>query len=268
MTSSIDKVDPYKLYPYGSFGLGLNRVSGRVRVDPRIIPGQRTGIILTLGQSNISNSVNGFYQSHTPANSTVHNLNFIDGGVYQAKDALLGTHGTGSNTATRLANQLIVNNKYDRVIVAPIGFSASGSGDWAVGGSLNHRISVLARRLAALNYTPNFIIWHQGEADAAASTPRATTAANIQSMIDTFRNNGITCPILICLASWYDSIHQSNADTRGAQTDVVNPGLNVFQGADTDSLDASNRYDNIHFTTAGSVAFSTLLYNIIGPMVP
>lgn len=269
MTSPLDRPDPFKLYPYGSFGVGMASASGRVQVDPRLVPGQKTGVIVTLGQSNISNSVGGTYQSHTPASTMVHNLNIIDGGVYQAKDALLGCHGTGSNTASRLGTALIQNNKYARVILAPIGFSASTSGNWAAGGDLNHRIGVLARRLAVHSYMPNFIIWHQGEADAAAGTPRATTAANIQSMIATFRGFGINCPVLVCLASYTSAASPSNANTRGAQTDVLNAGANIFQGADTDTLGSSNRNsDDLHFNATGSAAFSTMLYNIMVPMIP
>lgn len=267
LSSIVSAPDPFRLTPYASFGIGYDAGPGKQPVDPRLIQGQKTGIALSGGQSNISNSVGGFFQTHTPASNMVENLSIIDGGVYKARDALLGCHGTGSNTMTRLGTALIQNGKYDRVILAPIGFSGSGSGDWAVGGSLNHRIAVLARRLAVLGYVPDFIVWHQGEADAGAQATQAVTAANLQSMINTFRANGITCPIYICKVSWTGSTSQSYAPTRAAQGQVVNPAANVFAGADTDTLGADQRYDDLHFTTSGSGAFSTLLYNIIAPTI-
>lgn len=237
-------------------------------VDPRLDTSQRTLIVATSGQSNISNSVGGYFQSHVPSSNMVENLNFIDGAVYKAKDALLGCHGSGSNTLTRLGNQLINNGKCDRFMGAPIGFSGSHSADWKVGGVLNHRIAVLARRLAALDYELDFVIHHQGEADAGSGTPQATTAANLQSMIDTYRSNGIDCPILICKTSWTSSATPSNAATRAAQAQVVNPAANVFAGADTDTLGSDKRYDDLHFNVAGSVDFATMLYNIMAPMIP
>lgn len=268
MTSFLDRDDPFAVKPYLMFGTGYSSVGDRVQVNPRLVTGQKTLNIATAGQSNICNSVDGVYQLHAPAVSGVENLNILDGGVYQAKNALLGCHGTGSNTASRLATAIIQNSKAARVILAPIGFSATGSGDWAVGGSMNHRIGVLARRYAALGYTPDFVIWHQGEADAGAGTPRATTAANLQSMIATFRAFGMNCPILICKASWTSSAAPSNADTRGAQTDVLNSGANVFAGADTDTILSTGRNsDDIHFNSAGSTIFRDLLYAIIAPMI-
>lgn len=267
-SSIITAADPYKLLPYGSFGIGFDEAPGRQQVNPRLTPSQRTLIIATLGQSNISNSVGGYFQKHTPASNMVENLNFIDGGVYKAKDALLGCHGNGSNTATRLGTALIQNGKCDRAIIAPIGFSSSGSADWKIGGILNHRIPVLAKRFAELGYTPDFVIHHQGESDAGSGTAQAVSASNYQSMIDTFRANGINCPILICTASWTSSASPSYAPTRAAQAQVVNNAAKVFAGPDTDTLGGDKRYDGVHFNDVGSADFSTMLYNIIAPMIP
>lgn len=265
--STIDKKDPFHLDAYQEFGIGFDSAGNRSLVDPRKVAGQKTVTIVTLGQSNISNSVAGVYQSASPNIGNIHNFNFIDGGMYEAKDALLGCHGTGLNTAMYLAEKMRGTGVADRVILAPMGFSASSSGDWASGGILNHRIGVMARRMAVLGYGPDIIIWHQGEADAGV-TPQSVMQANLQSMIDTCRSVGFSCPIIICKASYRSPANPSDAATRAAQAAVVNTAAKVYAGADTDTLGAEYRYDNgPHFNLAGSWVFADLLLPIVNGLL-
>lgn len=272
MTSPMDRADPYKLRPYGSFGIGLGAASGRARRDPRITPGQSTGVIASLGQSLICNSCldspANVFQLDTTASPLVHNLNIIDGGVYRAKDALLGCHGTGRNVITKLGDLLIAAGKYQRVILAPIGFSASHSANWAAGGDLNHRIAVLIARLAAVNLPLSGVLWQQGSANAAAGTSQAATEADLQSVIATFRNLGITCPIFISKESWQSSALPSNAPTRAAQAAVVNPGLGIYAAGDSDTMTAGQRYDDLHLNYSGRDALAALHYAAMVPILP
>jgi hypothetical protein len=269
MFSAPSNDDFLELYQMQSFGIGQDFLDDRTLISPRLNPAERTGIIVTIGQSLICNSVQYPFGVYSPTNGAkVQNFNFITGGVYTAKDDLLGCHGQGANIAVWLGDALINNNIYDRVILAPIGFSSTGSGQWAVGGDMNHRIPVLARRLSQKGYVPNFVLWQQGTADAAAGTAQAVTQANIQSMIDTFRANGIICPILISKESYQSPAIPSVTATRAAQAAVVNPAAKVYAGADADTLDATKRFDGLHFNYAGAAAWASLELTAIQAVPP
>lgn len=256
--------DGLDLFPWLTFGIGQDSLADRTVLDPRLVPGERTFILVTIGQSLICNSVQWPTGTYTPTNgANVQNFNFITGGLYSAKDDLLGCHGQGANAALWIADALLNTGNYDRIILAPIGFSSTGSGQWAVGGNMNHRIPVLAKRLVAAGYTPTAVLWQQGTADASAGASQAVTQANLQSMIDTFRANGITVPMLIAKESFVDAAHPSNSTTRAAQAAVVNPSANVFAGPDCDLIPASERFDGLHFSYTGAAHYATLAKDAI-----
>lgn len=251
--------DGLELYPWLYFGIGQDAIADRVLLDPRLNPSERTFILVTIGQSLICNSVQWPTGTYTPTNGNkVQNFNFIDGGLYTARDDLLGCHGQGANPALWVADWLIDNNKADRVICVPIGFSSTGSGQWSASGNMNHRIPVLAKRLRIAGYTPTAILWQQGTADASAGASTAVTRANLQSMIDTFRASGISSPILIAKESYYDPDHTSVAATRAAQAAVVNSAAGVYAGPDCDLIPASERFDNLHFGYTGAAHYAQL----------
>jgi len=263
--------DPYTLIPWDIYGVGYGesyaQYASLTQVSPRLVSGESTLVIVTIGQSNISNSVDWTTNGqHIPANAKVENLNFINGAVYRAGPRMLGCHGAGANMASWLGDLLINNGVCQRVIFAPIGMSSSGSGQWAAGGNLNHRIGVVARRLSAVGLVPDIVLHHQGEAEGP--WPENAIVANYQSMIDTFRTVGVLCPILICKTSWISGAVQSDPETRAAQAAVVNPAAGVYAGADTDTLGLAYRMtDEIHFNVSGAAAFAQLAYDALIPLL-
>lgn len=256
--------DPYRLFPIPVIadGIGATNIPGRIRVSPRIQRDEKTLIIATIGQSNIANSVEWQTQGkHAPSNADkVQNFNFINGGLYLAQDALMGCHGDGANMATWLGDFLVDRDLCSRAIFAPIAVSSSHSSQWAIGGDCNHRIHVLARRFLSVGYRPDFIIWHQGEADSGCATE--VTRTNMQSMVDTVRAVGFSCPMFICQTSWTEDGRLHDAP-RAAQRAIVDNNNGIYLGADTDVLGSEYRPDNQHFSREGAAVFAEAMFEKI-----
>ena len=120
-------------------------------------------VIVTLGQSNAANHGQGLY---TPKHR-VDNFNLYDGKCYKAVEPLLGPSGQGGNFATRLADMLIERQLADRVVIAPIAMGGTTVEQWADEGLFNRRIAASIRRLYDAGLSSDYILWHQGEGNAA-----------------------------------------------------------------------------------------------------
>ena len=145
-------VDPY-LAPH-PFRLSTDS-SGRIRVHPTVVSGERTAVIIVAGQSNAGCHDDS---THIPTRaSEVQNFNIFDGGLYHWDNPVLGcTSGTGSGNdgsswMGRLGDEIIASGWFGRVIFVPIAVLGTSCADWARG---NHksRIKVAAGRLNAVAY--------------------------------------------------------------------------------------------------------------------
>lgn len=246
--------DPLRLISSGLPAPGYYQIDTKVLVDPRLVASQRTGVIVTLGNSMITNHVEGTYS----CTGQVDNLSLDNGGVYKAVEPLLGasltlTPGRPSNYAMHLADKLIAAKRFDRIIIAPIGIGGTLIADWRTGGVANHRIGVLSKRLAGQGHTAAAVLLHVGENDHGVA--QATAADGIQSIIDTFRAHSIASPLLVARASYNTGV--TNGAIRSAQVSVLN-GTDVFPGPDLDVLGSSYRVDNLHFNQAGAHAAAEL----------
>lgn len=227
---------------------------GRQLANPRSLASP--AVFVVLGQSLTS----GHDQTdYTPANSNaVFQLNVYDGGLYRAVDPLLGGEGTGGSYSTRLADKWVADGKYQSVVLVPIAVGGTTVAMWAPGGQLNHKIGVAARRLAALALSCSGVIWTQGEQDAFNGLSQASYAASLAGVISTFRVSGIAAPFFVALETWINGSQPAGAAAiRAAQAAVVD-NVGVFQAGDTDTLGNSFRYDNTHWTAAGSDAAANL----------
>lgn len=230
---------------------GFFDLTGKVPVaDPRLVPGERTAVILVAGQSNGANSLPALY---TPTHTRVHNVCIQDGRMYEAADPLLGCEYAGGCFATRLGDMLIEAGMYDRVILVPISIYGTSIEQWV--GPLLHRFGVAASRVKALGHTVTHILWHQGESDNVLATPRALYLARARQMIAFCRAVGLTAPFIFARASTLTgTVSSAEAEVRGAQTDVLDPALGIFPGPDTDQLGAAYRVGGVHFNVAGGTA--------------
>lgn len=241
--------EPFSFFDYPT---ASNNALGRVARSSRLVDPSRTAIIVGVGQSIIAASENANY---VPVNSGVDNLNIFDGGIYAAKDPLLGT-GTYSLAGcwlSRQADKLITGGDYDRVIIIPVARGSSTVQDWKPGGLMFPNLLAAHRRLASLGLIATAHQWVQGQADIGISQADYQTA--LQAVINGPKLFGFDAPWLIGKDTYNGAV--SNANIRAALAAVVN-NVNVFAGADTDSLTGANRFDGVHYSATGANAAAEL----------
>lgn len=263
MRSTTSRPDPY-IFPEWAAGNppgGNNRPAGKAIRNPRINAGENTGVFIVAGQSNASNYTMG--AAYTQANpSKIDVLNIYDGGVYAATEPVLGCETYGSdqtrgNIFVQVADQLISAGVFQRVILIPIAIGGTPVNLWTT--PFGDRLMVAFRRAQAVGLTVTGVLWMQGEADPGNT--QAVYQADLASVIAKPRAQGFAAPWFIGRCTYFTGT--TSAAVRAAQTAIVN-NVDIFAGADTDTLTAAYRYDNGHFnSTTGAAAAATLWKNAI-----
>lgn len=262
----VSMTDPYLLPDYISslVNTGYRDTKGRAYRPLTINPAERTGIFLTDGQSN---NINILPSPNIPTNaSKIDNFNIYDGAAYDlASSRLLGTQDAGSGAIiTSVADLLITNNKFDRIILVPMGLSGTPMAEWANGGVLRDRIPVAMRRLASRGITPAtagvyFVrVTQQGEADKSLGTPQATYQTQYGQTVTNATAAGFIGRMFICQETW--SLGTTSSAIRAAQAAVVD-NVTVFSGGDLDAITNSGRFDTTHFNDAGGASAASIIYN-------
>lgn len=269
----------------------MNRASSGVRIDPFVLPvipitpygptnynttgltpratqatssAIRNLVIIGAGQSNMSDTAPTAYTASNPTKLDQFNVN--DGTVYPAIEPLLGTTQfpgvTIGNPIYRLADQLITNNKFDRIILVPLAIGATSVAVWETG-ICKDRIAVALRRLAARGIASGtnvtvIVLWGQGENDGATSQSAYTNSLNA---VIANGNAGGTIDRWFIAKQSFDGTTTHSA-IQNAQAAVL--GGNVKAGADADALTGTacggvacrNATDLIHWTDAGSAYYA------------
>lgn len=234
-------------------------LTGKVTSNPRLIPVERTFVGILAGQSNISN---WGVTRYTPAHlSKIDNINIVDGGCYQGKDPALGATGVDGSWLFRFADKLIAAGTFDRVMLVPIGVGGTKIEQWLPSALLGQHLPVAFRRCAGLGLNVNAVLWQQGESNP--STSSADYQALFASMITPLRAAGYSAPWFVGKSTWLPGSGVS-AGVRAACAAVVD-GVNIFAGADTDTLTTGYRQPDPspHFNDAGSNAAADLWVSAI-----
>jgi hypothetical protein len=230
-------------------------LSDRVEV-PRGDIGDRTAVIVFIGQSLSVNSV--LPTGYVPLNANIDQLNIWDGKFYKAKDPLLGVNGTGGSWLLRMADKLINDGVYDRVIMVPMGVGNTRVGQWSdptLEPYLFNRINTVGLRMRDAGLPCTAVMWGQGESDTKANTSQASYAANLQKVIAEFNRAIPGCPVLVAKEAYYYG--NTNAGILAAQASVVNNST-VFAGENVELIGSSGRYDNTHLNAVGAEQRATL----------
>ncbi|MDI1263872.1 MAG: hypothetical protein PS018_11505 [bacterium] len=243
--------------------------TGRQRRSQVINPAQRTGILFGVGQSFYSSVMPTLV---VPANAAnIDNANVHDGGFYDIVGPLLGTTyalslaptlGPG-NALVLLADMLIANGKFDRVIIYSLSIGntnmeSHGNDD----GLYADRFPVAMRRLASRGIvpgTPNLtmmMILSDGTRDYVDGTSQAVFAAAGTKFLSKVFATGFDGKVMICHESLAG---QTSNAIRSAQTSLIN-GVNTYYGGDIDST-AITRTDGTHPDNAGGLVMATANYN-------
>jgi len=255
--------DPFFIYPYelNAFNPPFKDTTGYTSTSCALVGGETTAVIIFAGQSNANNTVNS---SYTVTQSRNHQMNIFDGLCYQSKGIMLGVGGSAfpptgySSVIAVLADKLISDAHYQRVIAVPIAVDGASSADWStpkIAPYIFNSIAVAARRLAAQGLTATHVQWMQGETDCLNGVSQSTYAANLNLIIAGFRNAGISAPFLVNEESWFNG----STCTAIQNAQVAASGTNVFPAANLDSIGAGSRWDNTHFTSAGAATAAGLM---------
>ncbi|MGJ5138979.1 sialate O-acetylesterase [Bradyrhizobium oligotrophicum] len=235
------------------------------------IPREGLVVLLTAGQSNISNTgapdpSGKLYQPR----HRFYNFDRFDGRCYVARNPLLGTTGDGENVATRLGDELIDRGLAKTVVIAPAAIGGTYLEEWRARGG--KYFEVLLSTLAGLREAglePSAVLWHQGESNAFAfSTNGAEDGTQLQvtakmkeagrlsylrndlEIIAGLRAADVTAPIFVAQATLCGSV--PDEIIRSAQAAVPNPATGVYPGPDTDQIGLPLRHDRCHMSHAGT----------------
>ena len=222
-------------------------------------------VIVTLGQSNAANHGQGLY---TPKHR-VDNFNLYDGKCYKAVEPLLGPSGQGGNFATRLADMLIERRIADRVVLAPIAMGGTTVEQWANEGLFNRRIAASIRRLYDAGLSPDYILWHQGEGNAAnGDSGGRQYRKNLLEVVASFRAYSIDAPFFVALATRCAVTPHPNAvNVRDGQRTAAIGQLGIFVGPDTDLIGPEHRYDACHMSESGLMLHASAWADILQDFV-
>lgn len=260
------KPDPYILRAPGSaVDLQLGTAARSLRLDA-IDTAVKTLILISAGQSLRANCCGTQY---TPTNaSKIDNFNVNDGAAYDCSGPLLGcTNGsTGpGNIMPRVADLLITNNRFARVIIAPLAIGGSAISEWQDGGAYADRVPVAMRRLAARGITPDVtgvtfcIEWGQGETDGLNGTSQAAYTASFNSFLAKAIAGGFSGRVFVAHESYY--VGTTYSAITNAQAAVVD-SVTVFAGGNLDTIPSGSRAaDNLHLNDTGAASAATLIYN-------
>lgn len=232
-------------------------LSDRVEVALGAID-SRTAVIVFIGQSLSVNSVKWAY---TPVNANIDQLNIWDGKLYKAKDPLLGINGGEAGGGTwllRMADKLISDGYYDRVIIVPMAVGNTNVGQWSdpnIAPYLFKRINTVGLRMRDAGLPCTAIMWGQGESDTRDGTSQASYAARLQKVINEFNRAIPGCPMLVAQESYIYGT--TSPAILAAQASVVN-NTTVFAGENVELIGPSGRYDNTHLNDAGADQRATL----------
>lgn len=254
------------------YGWNFNKYNYTV-VNPRLVAGEKTGVILVAGESIASNSSPTQY---TVTNTKVEMLNIYDGAIYACKDPMFSTTqgGAAVHSGTLIASPMTLYadfqrglNTFSRIIIINISVGGSNCAQWAAGGIFNQRFNVAKARCDQLGLPITCTLWQQGYNDAfpgfaSDSTAQVNYITNLQSVIDSI--NAITGNAKIFIAKQGNIPGYNDGDSSGATVKAIqqnridsNPA-NCLLGADTDAVpyDVSNRYDGLHLTQTGASAWA------------
>lgn len=261
------RVQPYSLPDPGriyteQFNLAKDvnaNTSGKSARSITINPAEKTLVLIAAGQSLATNNVSTTF---TPVNgSKLDNFAWYDGSLYNAVTPSLGVTGTLANFNLAVADGVITNGKFDRVIVVPTavpGVSIANYVDQILQGGAEtaqyaRMIESAVLKLASQGVTPQtpgvkFLIkWNQGESDTQQSTSQADYTARFNRLM-TMCGPLTGAKWMVAKETRY--IGNNSAAVQAAQVGLVN-NVNIFAGEDMDSIGAGGRTDDTHLNATG-----------------
>lgn len=207
-------------------------------------------MMLALGQSNAGNHG----EPSADANQ-VPTTFFFEGKCYRTTGPAPGATGTGGNIWTQLAPDL-AQSIGRPVVVAVLAVESTRIRDWTEPGVLRDTLERTLANQRQHDFSPDIVLWQQGEADARAGTTRVKYQKQFELLITQLRKGGITAPVLAALST--RCRNTEDEQIRKALLAVSQHNSSVLIGPDTDGLRGQHRIDDCHFAASGLVVAAEL----------
>jgi hypothetical protein len=223
----------------------LLRYPGKIEI---VCPAQdkSTAVLLLIGQSNAANYQGQRYES--PDDRVV---NFSEGHCFRAASPLLGADGRLGETWTLLGNRLVQGGLFRTVILIPAAVGGSNVHRWAAGGDMN-AMMVSVMRAAKPRYGITGVLLDQGATDSALRTSEERYRSDLQSLIQTVRDEGVAAPFFITRCSFGGRNWLPDNPVARAQASLADSRKSIFDGPNTDrDVTPLDRYDDYHFGASG-----------------
>jgi hypothetical protein len=219
-----------------------------------------------MGQSNNESEAPSAYTATNA--SAIDDFNAYDGAIYAAAEPHLGTNYNSTGLGLmdyRVADTLITNNKFDRVILVPMAIGGTNILQWSNGGVIQNLPCTAMARLAARSITPattnvTFAVdWGQGEAEVSLSTSQSTYQTALTQIATNLSSCGFSGRMFVNTETWGGgSTYAPVQAAQGAIAGTTAGNVAIKAGANLDSLNNSNRVDTTHFNDTGSAAGAAL----------
>src|SRR5262249_54017845 len=160
-----------------------------------------------------------------------------------------GADGSGQAFIFPLADYLASAANRTALIV-PIAISGTAIEEWVPG--IGHhwpRFTTAIADLTQLGLRPDYVLWHQGEANASwdkeqnpgaqptlQDATRLSYMRNFLSIVSGLRDLGVAAPVFLARATICGASYGA-PDVQAAQVALANSVWKIYRGADTDSLD-------------------------------
>jgi hypothetical protein len=209
----------------------------------------------------------------SPTNgSKLDNFAWYDGRNWVAANALVGTSwngsvGTSHNFNFKVADGIITNGKFDRVIIVPVAMSGTSVYQWVTDwigepGGYYRMIQAAAKKLAAQGVRPGtpgvkFLLkWNQGESDTQQATTQAAYTSDFNKLMALCAIDLPGVPWMVAKETRYLGVN--SGAVQAAQLALVN-GTTVFAGENMDSIGSSGRVgDDTHLNATGGNLAATM----------
>lgn len=220
-----------------------------------VLTGSKTAVLVTFGQSLSSNTA----EVRMTARRDVVNLDPFDMTCYKAVDPLLGASNEGGSHWIPMAEKLIEQKLFDRVVIVPIGVGGTYINSWAPGGYLHRRMTLALSRLIKAGIHPTAFLWQHGEAEAAlVGYPGEIWANSLADIVRSLRALGSNAPVYVAQSTICGPTVVNNPAIEQAQRDVVHMLPGLHPGPDTDTITVDQRYDKCHYSADGQIKAAEL----------
>ena len=220
-------------------------------------PSKNTGVFLTYGQSNSSNSGEyGYFVKNDV-------FQFLSGQTFVYEDPSLGGTGTRGSVWGMVGDKLIENGVYEQVV-----FSNSGWGGRSIGRLKNgHYFEFLVTNYNGLIQKfgkVDGILFHQGESN---NSPEGVINYynDFSEFISNLKDRGIEIPVYLSRVSLCGNTYPINETLTDIQNQLIREIDIVREGPNTDllSLKSDRLNDYCHFSLQGNDKFSDMWVELL-----